>query len=237
MYNYVAKKTEVRRVKKRKRVWRVVLIGLVVVVLLAAAVFGINAVVCAKARPLIVSPDDAPCADCIVVLGAGVRDDGSPSPMLADRLDYGIALYKSGAADYLLMSGDHGQVGYDEVNVMKQYAIDAGVPSEAIFMDHAGFSTYESMYRAKEIFKLESVIVVTQEYHLYRALYIADQLGIKAHGVASDPRRYVGETVRTVREILARDKDFFKVMFRSQPTYLGDAIPVVGGNGDVTNDS
>ena len=223
--------------KKRKRFWRVMLIGLAVVVLLAAAVFGINAAVCAKARPLITSPDEVPRADCILVLGAGVRDDGTPSPMLADRLDYGIALYQSGAADYLLMSGDHGQVQYDEVNVMKQYAMDAGVPSEAIFMDHAGFSTYDSMYRAKAIFELESVIVVTQEYHLYRALYIADQLGLQAYGVASDPRAYVGETYRTVREILARDKDFFKVLFRPEPTYLGDAIPVVGGNGDVTNDS
>ena len=78
------------------------------------------------------------------------------------------------------MSGDHGQIEYDEVNTMKQVAIDAGVPSNDIFMDHAGFSTYESIYRAKEIFEADKLIIVSQEYHLYRALYIAKQLGIES---------------------------------------------------------
>ena len=174
-------------------------------------------------------------ADCILVLGAGVREDGSVSDMLKDRLDYGIALYKAGAAPKILMSGDHGQEHYDEVNTMKQYAIKQGVPSEDIFMDHAGFSTYESMYRAKEIFGAGRIVAVTQKYHMYRALYIAKQLGLSAEGVSSAPRQYRGQSMREARELLARAKDFFVCMVKPAPKYLGDAIPI-SGNGDVTND-
>ena len=174
-------------------------------------------------------------SDCILVLGAGVREDGSVSDMLKDRLDYGIALYKAGAAPKILMSGDHGQEHYDEVNIMKQYAINKGVPSEDIFMDHAGFSTYESMYRAKEIFGAKRIVAVTQKYHMYRALYIAKQLGLEADGVSSDPRVYRGQSMREVRELLARAKDFFVCIVKPEPKYLGDAIPI-SGSGDATND-
>ena len=133
------------------------------------------------------------------------------------------------------MSGDHGTEDYDEVNIMKQFAIEKGIPSENIFMDHAGFSSYESIYRAKEIFKAKKIIIVTQEYHLYRALYIAKQLGVEAYGVASDSRQYVGAAYREIREILARNKDFIKCILKLKPTYLGETIPV-SGNGDITND-
>ena len=109
--------------------------------------------------------------DCIIVLGAGIWGD-KPSPMLEYRLQVGIDLYKNNVAPKIIMTGDHGRIEYDEVNVMKDYAINQGVPSEDVFMDHAGFSTYESIYRAKELFKAESVVIVTQEYHLYRAIYI-----------------------------------------------------------------
>ena len=133
------------------------------------------------------------------------------------------------------MSGDHGKKEHDEVNIMKNYVVERGIPSENIFMDHAGFSTYESIYRAKEIFQVKKIVIVTQKYHLYRALYIANRLGIEAYGVGSDPRQYVGATNREIREILARDKDFIKCIFKPKPTYLGYTIPV-SGNGDVTND-
>ena len=123
--------------------------------------------------------------DCILVLGAGVREDGTPSLMLNERLELGIALYQSGASQKLLMSGDHGRKDYDEVNTMKGYALSQGITSEDVFMDHAGFSTYESIYRAKEIFQAKKIIIVSQEYHLYRALYIADKFGIEAYGVAA----------------------------------------------------
>ena len=172
--------------------------------------------------------------DCIIVLGAGIRGD-KPSHMLEDRLLEAIKLYNNKVSPKIIMSGDHGRQDYDEVNIMKNFAIEKGVPSEDIFMDHAGFSTYESLYRAKEVFEAKKVEIVTQKYHLYRALYIANQLGIEAYGVNSDPRRYVGEVYRELREILARNKDFFSGIFKLKPKYLGEAIPV-SGSGDLTND-
>ncbi len=201
------------------------------------ALWSVNGYVKFSAKNRILSPADAKSlgADCILILGAGVRAGGVPSPMLQDRLLQGIELYKTGASKRLLMSGDHGQKAYDEVNVMKQFAIDREVPSMDIFMDHAGFSTYESVYRAKAIFQAERILIVTQKYHLYRALYISKALGLDAWGVASDPRLYAGQEYRELREILGRIKDFFKVMVKPDPTYLGEPIPL-SGNGDVTND-
>ena len=147
--------------------------------------------------------------DCIIILGAGIWGD-KPSSMLEDRLLEGISLYENNVSTKIIMSGDHGREEYDEVNIMKKFAIEKGVPSENIFMDHAGFSSYESIYRAKEIFGANKIVIVTQEYHLYRALYIANQLGIEAYGVGADPRQYVGAAYRELREILARNKDFVK---------------------------
>ena len=173
--------------------------------------------------------------DCIIILGCQVKDDGSLSHMLRDRLMRGLEVYEADAAPKLLMSGDHGREEYDEVGAMKNYAIENGVPSENIFMGHAGFSTYETVYRAKEIFQADKVIIVTQEYHLYRALYIAEQFGVEAYGVSADLNRYAGQSMRDFREVLARCKDWAMCIFKPEPTYLGEAIPV-SGNGDVTND-
>jgi len=173
--------------------------------------------------------------DCIIVLGCQVKEDGTLSHMLRDRLSRGVELYQMGAAPKLLMSGDHGRKDYNEVAAMKQYAIDNGVPSADVFMDHAGFSTYETVYRAKEVFQARKVIIVTQQYHLYRALYIADSLGLEAYGVSADHRTYAGQTMRDIREVLARVKDFAMCIFEPKPTYLGEVIPITG-NGDLTND-
>ena len=174
--------------------------------------------------------------DCIIVLGCKVRDDGSLSHMLRDRLIRSIEVYETGVTPKLLMSGDHGQEDYDEVGTMKSYAVENGVPPQNVFMDHAGFSTYETVYRAKEIFQADKVIIVTQEYHLYRALYIAEQLGIEAYGVSADLNTYAGQYKRDLREVLARCKDWVMCVFRPEPTYLGEPIPI-SGNGDVTNDN
>ena len=133
------------------------------------------------------------------------------------------------------MSGDHGRNNYDEVNVMKSFAMDCGIPSENIFMDHAGFSTYESMYRARDVFSAHRVLIVTQKFHMYRALYIANALGLEAYGLTSDLREYANATYSQLRESLARVKDFFMVIFKPLPTYLGEVLPV-NGNGNVTND-
>lgn len=172
--------------------------------------------------------------DCILVLGAAVRGK-SPSPMLKDRLDTGIKLYNEGISEKIIMSGDHGKDDYNEVGAMKSYGMDNNVPSSNIFMDHAGFSTYDSIYRAKEIFRVKKIVIVTQEYHLYRALYIAKSLGLEAYGVSADTKKYQGGVKREIREILARDKDFFKSIIKPKSTYLGEPIPV-SGNGDITND-
>ena len=155
--------------------------------------------------------------------------------MLGDRIDRGLELYKAGAAPKILMSGDHGTVSYDEVNAMKRIAIEAGVPSEDVFMDHAGFSTYESVFRAKAVFQARRVLIVSQEYHLYRALYCARALGLDACAVAAEDIRYRGQFYRDLREIAARDKDFLKCIFKPDPTFLGDVIPI-SGSGDATND-
>ncbi len=173
--------------------------------------------------------------DCILVLGAGVWDNSRPSPMLEDRLINAIELYNDGLSAKLLMSGDNGQEYYDEVNVMKNYAIERGVPSEDIFMDHAGFSTYESIYRAKYIFQAESILIVTQKYHLHRAVYIAKRLGLNVYGVSADRNDYPGQSHRDLREFLARNKDFVLTIYKPEPTFLGDIIPL-DGDGDGTND-
>jgi len=229
------------KLKASKRLGKVLFSGLASIFILGAlavaAVFILSACVKASAKDKILTADNAASvkADCILILGAGVYSDNSPSPMLEDRLSQGVALYENGASDRLLMSGDHGRKDYDEVNAMKRFAVDKGVPSAHVFMDHAGFSTYESIYRAKDVFKARKIIIVTQRYHLYRALYIADKLGLEAFGVASDPRSYSGQQQRELREVLARAKDFFSAIIKPAPTYLGDAIPVTG-DGDATND-
>lgn len=223
--------------KKRKIVF--VLASIAVLAALGlAAVLAVNAHVVLRTRSNILTAEEASAleqVDCVLVLGCRVYEDGSLSHMLQDRLQRGVELYKAGAAPKLLMSGDHGQKEYDEVNAMKRYAVENGIASSDVFMDHAGFSTYESIYRAKEIFGVESVIIVTQEYHLHRALYIARQMGLEAYGVASDYRSYAGQIMRDVREILARNKDFWSTVFWPEPTWLGDIIPITG-DGDVTND-
>jgi len=217
---------------------KVIVILAIIVIIIVLIIFAINLYVKESTKKQIISNGDytkLENIDCIIVLGAGVWGD-KPSPMLEDRLLEGINLYNNNVSNKIIMSGDHGREEYDEVNIMKNYAIERGVPSENIFMDHAGFSTYESIYRAKDIFEAKKVVIVTQEYHLYRALYIANQLGLEAYGIGSDPRQYVGATYRELREILARDKDFIKCIFKPEPTYLGETIPV-SGDGDITNDS
>ncbi len=172
--------------------------------------------------------------DCIIVLGAGIKNK-QPSPMLEDRLLTAIALYNNGVAKKILVSGDHEYTDYDEVNVMKNYLKENGIPSSDIFMDHAGISTYDSIYRARKIFKVNKAIIVTQKYHLHRALYIAQNTNMKAIGVSATKRRYFGQSKRNVREFAARIKDFFKCMFNKESAYLGEVIPI-NSDGDKTND-
>lgn len=215
---------------------RLLIIAAALAVIAAVAVFVPDIIVVSSAKDRIITANEAAeleNTDCVLVLGAGVRD-GSPTPMLRDRLITGISLYESGAAPKIIMSGDHGREDYDEVNVMKSYAVENGVPDSDVFMDHAGFSTYDSVYRAKAVFEADSIIIVTQKYHLYRALYIAEKLGVNAVGVAADLDDYSGQLKRDLREIAARDKDFFSCLFKPKPKYLGEKIPV-SGDGNITD--
>lgn len=221
----------------KRRIFRIAIVLLCVALTAGITVLALDAWVVHSTKDRILTPEEAANlqdADCILVLGCGVNAQGTPSAMLSDRLKRGVALYEAGAAPKLLMSGDHGRADYDEVNAMRQYALDAGVPAEDIFMDHAGFSTYESMYRAKDVFQADKVIIVTQQYHLYRSIYAAQALGLEAYGVACDYRQYAGQTMRDIREILARSKDVVTGIFQPKPTYLGEAIPI-WGDGNLTN--
>ena len=155
--------------------------------------------------------------------------------MLEDRLLTSIDIYENNITDKILVSGDHTEDDYDEVNVMKNYLIEKGIPSKNIFMDHSGISTYDSIYRAKKIYKANKIIIVTQEYHLYRALYIAKELNIDAIGVPADKREYYNQSKRDIREIAARIKDFIKCIIKPEAKYMGEVFSI-NGNGDNTND-
>lgn len=226
-----------RQKRKQPRFWLKLFAGFLAAGLLAVG--GINLFVLNRADKSIdaweyISRGKEKKADAVIVLGAKVRKDGKMSLMLKERVDMGIAAYKQGLTDRIIMSGDHGTQGYDEVSTMKAYAVKQGVPSKCIFKDHAGFSTYETMYRAREVFQARNVIVVTQKYHLYRAVYDAKALGLQVKGVACDKAVYKGDKARKFREAMARVKDFGYTLLKPKPKYLGKAIPV-NGNGDVTD--
>lgn len=169
--------------------------------------------------------------DCILILGAGVWEN-RPSYMLEDRLLEGANLYNVKIATKIIVSGNHRDEQYNEVKVMKDFLIAKGIPSKDIFMDHAGFSTYDSFYRAKYIFKVKKLVIVTQKYHLYRSLYIAKKLKLEAYGVKADRRRYRKEIYRELREVLARNKEFIKCMLKPKSKVLGKQISIKG-NGEM----
>ncbi len=192
------------------------LIEIIVWMCLAGGLFcGLaNISVIRMAKKRIVGPNalSEGAVDCIIVLGARVYEDGTPCTVLRDRLDTGIDLYRAGVSDRLLLSGDHGKVDYDEVTAMKAYAMEQGVPEKDIFLDHAGFSTYETMYRA---------------------VYLADRMDMEVYGVEADRGARPRMMQYWPREVLARMKDVLFVAFRPEPTYLGSPISLTG-DGRVT---
>ena len=210
------------------------ILKLLLVLILLIVLINLYMILSTRNKIIKIEDIDSEDIDCIIVLGAGIRRNG-PSPMLEDRLLTAIELYNQGVAPKILVSGDHEHDDYDEVNVMKNYLKEKGIPSEDIFMDHAGLSTYDSIYRAKKIFKANKVIIVTQKYHLYRSLYISKTINLKSYGVSANKQSYAFQIKRDIREIAARIKDFFMCIFKPEPTYLGEVIPIKG-NGDRTND-
>jgi SanA protein len=169
-----------------------------------------------------------PQAQTALILGARVLNGGKLSDMLKDRSERALSLYKAGKVKKILMSGDHGQKDYDEVNAVKDFLLSKGVKPQDLFLDHAGFDTYDSIYRAKEIFGVQSLIIVTQRFHLPRAVYIARSLGISANGFTADQQTYVTIKYNELREIPARIKSFLDVLFHANPKFLGDKIPITG---------
>ena len=221
--------------KMKSRIKKISLTLVVLIVAIALTPFVINLWVVKTMESSILSQEDPMLTNsnpqCILILGAGLNWDGSPSPMLKDRLDTGISLYNKGVAPKILLSGDHGKKYYDEIKSMKNYCLEHGVPFEDIFLDHAGFSTYESIIRAQKVFEVERLIIVTQEYHLFRALYTAKKTGLDVYGVSASLREYSGQELRDQREFFARNKDFLQTLYWPDPTYLGEPIPINGDSG------
>lgn len=164
----------------------------------------------------------------VLVLGAAVYASGNPSPVLKDRLDYAYQVYEYYDGKIaVIVSGDNGTVEYNETKVMYDYLISKGVNADDIYRDYAGFNTYDSIYRAGYIFKVQSVIICTQRFHIYRALYIAKRLGFKAYGYAAENKSMYNMTYNHIRESLARIKAVMETdIMKRQPKYLGDPIPV-----------
>ncbi len=174
-------------------------------------------------------------ADAVLVLGALVHANGTPSVTLSNRLNNAYEVYERGLANKIIVSGDHGRTEYNEVRAMKNYLLDKGVLEEDIFMDHAGFDTFDSMYRARDVFLVNSLIIATQDFHMSRAVYTAKRFGIETQGYAT-PDLYYRKRYNEVRESLARVKAFLDVeFFKSKPTYLGEVIPITG-SGLLTED-
>ena len=176
--------------------------------------------------------------DAIIVLGDGVNENGLPSSILEDRLSSALDILDIGVDGKLLLSGDHGRNYYNEVGVMKKFILNnSDIDEKNIFLDHAGFSTYDTIYRANKIFRVKSAIIVTNEYHLPRALYLANKLGIDAYGYASDKRKYYYIQYYKKREKLAQIKDFIYVnILKAKPIFLGDEIPINSSDGRITDD-
>ncbi len=195
--------------------WKTTLgILLICVGLLVLVLGAVNATVIRKGRARVSTDFSADNVyDCILVLGAGLRSDGSPSDMLRDRLRGAVELYRRGVSDRVFLSGDRSGEDYDEVSAMAEYCLAEGIPEEAIVRDFEGYSTYESVTHAVREHGYRSMVIVTQEYHLYRAVYIAERLGADVAGFAADYRDYWGQSLRDAREVVARNKDFWLTIF------------------------
>ena len=201
---------------------RVTLLGIVFVCLLNFLILKISRAHISD------SVDELPQAQAVLIPGARVYEDGRMSDILNDRVISALEVYHAGKADKILVSGDHGRTEYDEVNTVKNRLLAEGVPETDIFLDHAGFDTYDSLYRARDIFEADSLIVSTQEFHLPRAVYIGNSLGIETYGYIADKQPYLAARRNEMREFPARIKAFLNVTFHSKPKYLGDAIPISG---------
>jgi SanA protein len=171
-----------------------------------------------------------PVTEAALIPGAAILKNGDLSPVLKDRVDKALDLYREHKVIKILVTGNNGQLDYDEVDPVRRYLLKEGVPSQSIFLDHAGFDTYSSMYRARDVFNVTSVIIVSQSFHLPRAVYIARALGINAFGYVADNGYYT--YTNYVREIPADVKAFLDLTFSRKPKFLGPVIPITGTGED-----
>lgn len=174
------------------------------------------------------SIENLPEVQAVIVPGAAVYNNEIMSHILYDRMVTALAVYRNGKAEKFLLSGDHGRHSYDEVNTMKNFLLRHGVRSEDIFLDHAGFSTYDTLYRARDIFKVKSAIIVTQWFHLERALFIGRNTGLDLYGFGADRRKYINYRLYRLREIPARVKAVLELMLNINPRFLGPVIDISG---------
>jgi SanA protein len=227
-----------KAIKKNKLPGKPFHIPLVIKLLLAAftaavlATLLVNAWMILGTRKHIYAEINAiPRRTAILILGSQIRGT-KLSPVLQDRVDSGIALMEQSKGEKLLLSGDHGQRYYDEVNAMRLYVLDNApfIREEDIFMDHAGFNTWDSMYRARDVFEVKDLIIVTQQFHINRAVCMARSLGLDAVGYGINQDRFKGRSLRSwrFREYFARIKAFYSIIFKPKPKYLGDKIPILG---------
>lgn len=188
-----------------------------------------NLIVLARAgREVHGDPAQVGPAEAAIVLGAQVRPDGTMSRMLADRVSQGVALWRAGRVKYVLVSGDHHEWGYDEPTTMRRAMMSAGVPEDVIFTDHAGLDTRASMERARRVFRIADAVVVTQGFHMKRALYLARSAGLKTQGLTSDLHPYGVQGLKgELREVGARVKAFLDVL-TGRPVTGGPPVPVTG---------
>ena len=216
----------------KKSIKTVIMVFFISCALALLATFAINIGMILVARKYVHNDISAlPSRTAILILGSQTRGTRL-SRVLQDRVDAGISLMESGKGKKLLLSGDHGQRYYDEVNAMRLYVLSNApdIREEDIFMDHAGFSTWDSMYRARDVFEVKDLIIVTQEFHISRAVCIARSLGLDAVGYGVNQDNFRGRSLRNwrLREYMARVKAFYSIVVKPKPRYLGDKIPITG---------
>jgi len=193
---------------------------------LVVFIVGTNLIFYFATRAHIFSVAEAPNAEVALIPGAAVLENGALSLIFLDRVDTAIALYQAQKVAKILVSGDNSTDSHNEVNPVRLYLISKGIPDQDIFLDHAGFDTYSTMYRAREIFGVSSVLIATQSFHLPRSVFIARRLGIEAYGVNAD----LGDILfrNYVREVLANEKAVLDLLLNRKPKFLGEKIPITG---------
>ncbi|WP_291288005.1 ElyC/SanA/YdcF family protein [Flavobacterium sp.] len=207
--------------KNLKNLLYLAILGLIIIV-------SVNLYVKSSTRDLIYpSATQLPKNEVGIIFGAGINGD-QPSKYLKDRLDAGILLYQTHKIDKILLSGDNGRDEHDELTVMKNYCYQHGVDTTKIYVDYAGFDTYSTMFRAKSIFNVKSATLVSQEYHLNRAVYIGQKLGVQSVGFSANEGEYLGYKYVTFREYGSIFKAFFDVLRNREPRFLGNPIDING---------